>query len=75
MGSIPVAGAKKASLAEAFLVPARRPHLRKRSEAELGSHTPPEDRQARLSGAGREYIRQGRNSRTEEEKASLAYLR
>ena len=37
----------------------------------MGSHTPPEDRQARLSGAGREYIRQGRNSRTEEEKASL----
>ena len=36
--------------------------LRKRSEAESGSHTQPEDRQARLSGAGREYLRQRRNS-------------
>ena len=32
--------------------------LRKRSAAELSSHTPPEVRQARLSGAGRGYSRE-----------------
>ena len=71
MGSIPVAGAKKPPLRRLFWYPHGEPISA--SEAELGSHTPPEDRQARLSGAGREYIRQGRNSRTEE-KAFLGYL-
>jgi hypothetical protein len=51
-----------------LLASPRRTHFRKQSAAKVGSHTPPEDRQAtcearHLSGAGREYIRQRRNTR------------
>ena len=64
MGSIPVAGAMNKG--ERICVPLYSWHLlrkrtspRKRREAGSGSHTPPEDRQARLSGAGRGYSRVG----------------
>ena len=43
---------------------AHEPTLKIGNFQDMGSHTPPEDRQARLSGAGRGYIRQRRNSRT-----------
>ena len=63
MGSIPVAGAKTAHLSRwAVLAPTRRTHLLKRSEAELGSHPPTEDRQAGLPGAGRGDLRRWRKS-------------
>ena len=38
-------------------------HTQNACVLDMGSHTPPEDRQARLSGAGREYLRHRRNSR------------
>jgi hypothetical protein len=41
-----------------------RPTLKITNFQDMGSHTPSEDRQARLSGAGRGYIRQRLNSRT-----------
>ena len=64
MGSIPVAGAKTPHLPRwAVLAPARRTHLRERSEAESGSHPPTEDRQAGLPGAGRGDLRRRRISR------------
>ena len=65
MGSIPVAGAKTKGLPKGgpfVLAPAQAKPLCKRSEAELGSHISSEDRQARLSGVGRGYIRHRRNS-------------
>ena len=62
MGSIPVAGASRKGLLKGrpfLLAPAQTKPLCKRSEAELGSHIPSEDRQASLSGVGQDIFTAG----------------